>query len=883
MRLRRLQIHNFRKLIGPVVIENIGDGMTVIAGDNEEGKSTVLQALRTVLFDRYNLTGDAAEAMLPFGHKVRPEIRLDFEISGSAYRLTKGFCQRPSAELVTRTGTLTGQAVEEKLQELLRFRSPSRGQSHPDEHHGICGFFWIEQGRAFDPISLSAENRGNLTGALEGEVGQVLGGARGRALKDAIRRAYSAFFTETGRLRGPLAEAAASVERLEGQIDPVKQQLIQYESKVDELARTRDRLALYERESRFIRAQTRFDQAQAAMNELASLRQNVEGATNSKAIADASVQGPAAAWRRREEAIARVQSTSDAAVFASTSFDTAEQRVSSVTQSLTTAIIEFEGAAAALATSAQKFQTVQRRVERIRLREEVDRLTRTFAETQSSTEAARLARAAAGAIKIDKPMLQRLRSLDRKRTEADAALAASSTLIRFQFERDGIVVVGGAAVPKIGEMLIADLTEVGIAKVGSLSIVPGGAELSLRREGAERAEHQLRDALQNAGAETIANAETLFGQRQAHEGNAENQDRVVAALCPQGIELLASQLADARAALERLPTEDATEEDSDLEVARAAYGTAEQNLSVARNRRDSLQSGLGAAREERARADATKSAAHSAAEEAAQNLATARQQASDEAIQQTVAAAGRSSALAASALEAAEAALNASDPEALQLMFEQARDGLALVKKDIEQLNRREDTLSVELRALGQQGLGEALQELEGRRELEVLKRDRLAREAAALKLLYETLNRMEQRAREAFLDPVQRRIQPYLRLLLPDTELVLSDADLGVTHVRRGGQQEPFASLSIGAREQIAVLTRLAFADLLRERGHIAPVVLDDALVNSDPRRFERMLLAIRRAARNLQIVVLTCHEADWVQAGATLIRLVDCNRETI
>ena len=116
------------------------------------------------------------------------------------------------------------------------------------------------------------------------------------------------------------------------------------------------------------------------------------------------------------------------------------------------------------------------------------------------------------------------------------------------------------------------------------------------------------------------------------------------------------------------------------------------------------------------------------------------------------------------------------------------------------------------------------------------------------------------------------------MRLLLPESQLVLSEDDLGVTALRRNGQDEPFESLSVGAREQVAVLTRLAFADLLRERGLVAPVVLDDALVNSDPRRFERMLLAIRRAAKNLQIIVLTCDEADWVQAGAPIIRLAEC-----
>lgn len=94
MKIRRVEVSNFKKLIGPVLIDGIGDGITVIAGDNEEGKSTLLQAMRAVLFDRHNLTGEAAEAMLPFGHRVRPEIGLHFEQDDFKYQLRRDIIKR---------------------------------------------------------------------------------------------------------------------------------------------------------------------------------------------------------------------------------------------------------------------------------------------------------------------------------------------------------------------------------------------------------------------------------------------------------------------------------------------------------------------------------------------------------------------------------------------------------------------------------------------------------------------------------------------------------------------------------------------------------------------------------------------------------------------
>jgi len=124
----------------------------------------------------------------------------------------------------------------------------------------------------------------------------------------------------------------------------------------------------------------------------------------------------------------------------------------------------------------------------------------------------------------------------------------------------------------------------------------------------------------------------------------------------------------------------------------------------------------------------------------------------------------------------------------------------------------------------------------------------------------------------------VRERLQPYLRMLFPETELRLSEDDLEIVSLRRDGVDEPFAALSIGAREQVAVLTRLALADLLREKGRPVVLILDDPLVNSDDERFGRMELALRKAAASLQILVLTCHEARYESLGAKIVRLADC-----
>ena len=71
------------------------------------------------------------------------------------------------------------------------------------------------------------------------------------------------------------------------------------------------------------------------------------------------------------------------------------------------------------------------------------------------------------------------------------------------------------------------------------------------------------------------------------------------------------------------------------------------------------------------------------------------------------------------------------------------------------------------------------------------------------------------------------------------------------------------------------AVLVRLAYADLLSEAGVPVTVVLDDALVNSDDERRDRMKAILYQAAKRYQVLLLTCHGREYRDSGGEFIRL--------
>ena len=156
-----------------------------------------------------------------------------------------------------------------------------------------------------------------------------------------------------------------------------------------------------------------------------------------------------------------------------------------------------------------------------------------------------------------------------------------------------------------------------------------------------------------------------------------------------------------------------------------------------------------------------------------------------------------------------------------------------------------------------------------------------MEKEVAALQLLRQVLEGARIAAKEQFFQPVMAELKPLLALLLNEASITFDDTTLLPQTLARNGQTEDISFLSGGMREQLAILTRLAFARLLAKSGHPVPVILDDALVYSDDSRIERMFDALHRQANDIQILVFTCRQRAFEQLGGNGLRMVDWTPE--
>jgi DNA repair exonuclease SbcCD ATPase subunit len=103
----------------------------------------------------------------------------------------------------------------------------------------------------------------------------------------------------------------------------------------------------------------------------------------------------------------------------------------------------------------------------------------------------------------------------------------------------------------------------------------------------------------------------------------------------------------------------------------------------------------------------------------------------------------------------------------------------------------------------------------------------------------------------------------------------VVLDPDLRVRKIAARGSERELGSLSVGTRDQLATLVRLALAAHLK-----SVVVLDDQLTQSDPNRLGWFRDRLRASVRdhNHQVIVITCRPLDYLLPGE--MPASPCNR---
>jgi chromosome segregation ATPase len=664
----------------------------------------------------------------------------------------------------------------------------------------------------------------------------------------------------------------------------VKSRLSSYEEKVAGLEAKLDRLSKYNSGKTLEKAQEALHSAQEAQRKIEQLEQQRGERVSDQRVAAAESNTASVAWEKRKQDMENLDIATTAVTSLNEKRTAIDPSISELQSELALRTSARNKAETALSSAQEKLGLAEQELRCVRAKGSTGELEERLGKARRANDKAKNFEAKAKAMLLDPRALATLRKLDKEAEDARVTLEAVATGLRIVTRSARITTLNGEKLPGDVFRRITDVTKLEIKDICQITVTPGG-DLDELRDKRRKCAQRLGEALGRYGVKNLAEGEAQVEERKRLLGEAERQTELVSIHAGDGLEVLEAELSVQEIILKdlsepqrrKLPTlSDAERKIEDLQSSR---GTAQGRLRDLVAQEEETRTQLVEVQQKSAKLEGELKQSRERLAQANRELEHTRRMKADEVLKSEYAAAAKKEEAARIVAENTEKEWEAAQPEKVQLQLEQAGKAVKEIQRDIDGLNEGIRELQTELRTLGQMGLGEKAEDLSAKLDGARAELRRSEREARAIKLLYEVLTQAEREAKEEFLSPVTKRVQPYLKMLLPEAELVL-DENIEITGLRRGSVIEPFGSLSLGTREQLAVLARLAFADLLHEKGQPAAVILDDAIVYADEGRFKNMLLILAKAAKNLQVIVLTCHEHDYASSGAHIIRLADCRR---
>ncbi|AGZ29501.1 AAA family ATPase [Burkholderia pseudomallei] len=868
MKLSRLRIEQLRKFRQPAQIGDLADGINLFVGPNEAGKSTIAEAIRAAFFERHR--SSSVEHLRPWGDgAASPSIEIDFTVGGRSARLHKSFLQRKRCELEINGQRLEGVQAEDHLADLLGFGFAGRGASGP-EHWGIPGLLWIEQGAAQDidaPVAHAAEHLQRALGAALGEVAS----SSGDVVLDRIERARNELLTPaTGQPRGDYAEARRREVTLATELTGLEGQVATYRGKVDQLATLRRDHAADDTEqpwqalrAKERAAQVELDAVEAVKKSLADVREKAEQTTQRQALLVANLdtfdqqeRDLRAREVEREEAQARVQATEAAHASCKARHEQAQITL---------------GTARKVASLAR--QEENRRSQSTRaneLRTQIAGIETKLTDAEIEQQALLALRRAAAATELSPDDLTALRKLATQLRELEIRRAAAASRLRYDLEPGREVRVGNEVWSGDGEALITEPTTLVLPGLGSLEIIPGGSDLAeVARELRAVAERQAA-ALERLGLPSLEAAEARRETHREHEADIKTREAKLKILAPAGIDALRGELAALRARLEEcekrlaeLPVRPG-DADSLPSVANAEATEEKARRDLERLDGELNQAGLTMANAQSVLEAAQREVSAAQAKLTAPGRTERLSKARADLLEAKAASAGY-----ASEIETLDAKVRAARPDVLLQDIQRWRASAEALERAYDERRGRIERLEAELQALGAQGIEEKRADVA--REIEQTRRRivEMQRRANALDHLLELLRRKRAAVTQRLHAPLQRHLNHYVQLLFPQATLELGEDFVPRLLNRPGTEAGDFHDMSFGAREQMGVISRLAYADLLKEAGRPTLIMLDDALVHSDDGRLAQMKRVLFDAATRHQILLFSCHPEKWRDLG--------------
>ncbi|MDP2835752.1 MAG: SMC family ATPase [Methanobacteriaceae archaeon] len=197
MIIERINLNNWKIFRNPVEVE-FNQGLNILHGPNESGKSTLIDAIRTAFFYKNGSRSQKITSLVPWESRLSPNVEITFQKNGEDYRISKSFIQSNSVIEKLSDGIwqkiAEGDNADQELIKIIGGNFPRSGDSKP-EQWGLAQTLWMVQGQPIIKEDLNEETMSSLQSLM----GAALESGKEREVIKKLTDLFLSSFTKSKR------------------------------------------------------------------------------------------------------------------------------------------------------------------------------------------------------------------------------------------------------------------------------------------------------------------------------------------------------------------------------------------------------------------------------------------------------------------------------------------------------------------------------------------------------------------------------------------------------------------------------------------------------------------------------------------------------------